>query len=312
MAVLVLVWGGEDKLRRKLPFPLIYDPGYDLNLGTHVFPSQKFRLIRERFGEEDVEQPEPATDEQMLLAHDPAWLAALSSFTLTPAQLAKLEIPWGPETLRAVRLATGGSILAARNALRDRIGFNLGGGFHHAFAGHGEGFCAINDIAVAIRVLQHEQRIQRAMVVDCDVHHGNGTAAIFANDPTVATLSIHQLHNYPYIKPPSTLDIDLWDGVRDEEYLEKLSHACLTLLATFQPDLLIYVAGADPYIQDQLGGLALTMQGLQQRDRFVFSTAKQRGIPVAVVLAGGYARNVDDTVAIHCNTVKEAAGALIS
>ncbi len=300
-------------MKPPLPFKLIYHPGYDLNLGAHVFPSQKFRLIRERLLHEgiaapaDFEEPSPATDEQILLVHTEDWLQTLRDGTLTPAQNARLEIPWGPETMRAVRLATGGSILAARSALRDGIAFNAGGGFHHAFPSHGEGFCAINDIAVAIRVLQQEKRIVRAMVIDCDVHHGNGTAGIFSDDPSVATLSIHQLHNYPYEKPRSTLDIDLWDGVKDDEYLEKLSHACLTLLPGFQPDLIMYVAGADPYINDQLGGLALTMEGLRERDRFVFSTARSQGIPVAVVLAGGYARDVNDTVTIHCNTAKEAA-----
>jgi acetoin utilization deacetylase AcuC-like enzyme len=202
-------------------------------------------------------------------------------------------------------LATGGSILAARNALRDRIGFNIGGGFHHAFHAHGEGFCAIHDVAVAIRMLQHERLIERALVVDCDVHHGNGTAAIFTGDRSVLTLSMHQFHNYPSLKPDSIIDIHLRDGVGDEEYLSRLVDA-LAVAMGFAPNLVFYLAGADPYREDQLGGLSLTMEGLKQRDRVVFETALAQNVPIAVMLAGGYARNTDDTVTIHCNTAKAA------
>ncbi|MGH9559582.1 MAG: histone deacetylase family protein, partial [Bryobacteraceae bacterium] len=185
--------------------------------------------------------------------------------------------------------------------------FNIGGGFHHAFPGHGEGFCAIHDVAVAIRMLQRETLIKRAMVIDCDVHDGNGTAAIFAGDPTVFTLSIHQLNNYPSIKPPSNLDINLEDGVGDQEYLEKLEVACHKALSEFHPDLVMYIGGADPYREDQLGGLNLTIEGLKSRDRLIFDLASEYRAPVAVALAGGYARHVEDTVTIHCNTVKAAA-----
>jgi acetoin utilization deacetylase AcuC-like enzyme len=203
-------------------------------------------------------------------------------------------------------LAAGGTLLAARNALRDRIGFNIGGGFHHAYPGHGEGFCAIHDVAVAIRALHHAGEIERAMVVDLDVHQGNGTAAIFAGDKTVLTLSMHQFNNYPSDKPASTIDIHLRDGVGDEEYLDRLRSA-LAVAMSFAPNLIVYLAGADPYREDQLGGLALTKEGLKQRDRSVFETALKRTVPVAIALAGGYARNTEDTVTIHCNTVKEAA-----
>jgi acetoin utilization deacetylase AcuC-like enzyme len=207
-------------------------------------------------------------------------------------------------------LATGGSILAARNALRDRIGFNIGGGFHHAFPSHGEGFCAIHDVAVAIRALQHQRLIERALVVDLDVHHGNGTAAIFAGDRGVLTFSMHQFNNYPNEKPDSVIDIHLSDGVGDEEYLSRLKVG-LAVAMGFNPHLMFYLAGADPYGEDQLGGLSLTMDGLKQRDSIVFEAAVSQNVPVAVVLAGGYARNTEDTVTIHCNTARAAREALV-
>jgi acetoin utilization deacetylase AcuC-like enzyme len=299
-----------------LPFKLVYHPGYDLNLGEHVFPSRKYRLIRDRLlddyfaAPEDFVEPQPASDADILRVHDPGWVHRLKTGTLTVKELAKLEIPYSPEMVAAFWLATGGSILAARNALRDRIGFNIGGGFHHAFPGHGEGFCAIHDVAVAIRALQHDGSIERAMVVDLDVHHGNGTAAIFAGDRSVLTLSMHQFHNYPSEKPDSIIDIHLPDGVKDEEYLRRLNDA-LAVAMGFAPNLIFYLAGADPYQEDQLGGLSLTMDGLIQRDLIVFKTAVSQNVPVAVVLAGGYAVDTNDTVTIHCNTVKAAREALL-
>jgi acetoin utilization deacetylase AcuC-like enzyme len=298
-----------------LPFKLLYHPAYDLNLGEHVFPSRKYRLIHDQLLDEgfahplDFVEPGPASDEEILRVHEPGWVHRLQTGTLSMDEVLKLEIPYSREMVNGFWLAAGGTILAARNALRDRIGFNIGGGFHHAFPGHGEGFCAINDVAVAIRALQHEGSIERAMVVDCDVHHGNGTAAIFAGDRSVLTLSIHQFNNYPSEKPPSTIDIHLRDGVGDEEYLSRLREA-LHVAMSFGPDLACYVAGADPYQQDQLGGLGLTMEGLKQRDRFMFETTLAGDVPVAVVLAGGYARDTNDTVTIHCNTAKAAALAL--
>jgi acetoin utilization deacetylase AcuC-like enzyme len=253
---------------------LVYHPRYDLNLGEHVFPSQKYRLVRERLLAEgaatldDFLEPEPITDRQALLVHDPGWVQRLKAGTLSYAEGARLEIPWSRETIEAIWIATGGTLLAARLALQGGRGFNIGGGFHHAFPGHGEGFCAINDVAIAIRVLQEECAIVKAMVIDCDVHHGNGTAAIFAGDPSVYTLSLHQYNNYPSEKPASTVDIHLSDGVGDEEYLARLAAAVETA-AEFQPDLIFYLAGADPYYDDQLGGLALTMDGLLRRDQLV-------------------------------------------
>ena len=298
-----------------MPFQLVYHPRYDLNLGEHVFPARKYRLIHDRLLAEgfaqpvDFVEPEPVSDSDVLRVHDPGWVQRLTTGTLTEAEIVKLEIPYTREMVEGFWLATGGTILACRNALRDRVGFNIGGGFHHAFPSHGEGFCAIHDVAIAIRALQHEQVIRKAMIVDCDVHHGNGTAAIFAGDRSVLTFSIHQFNNYPSEKPPSVIDVDLRDGVEDAEYLDRLAGA-LKVAMSFAPDLLIYVAGADPYGEDQLGGLALTIEGLKRRDRLVFETALAQSVPVAVVLAGGYARDTNDTVTIHCNTAQAARNAL--
>jgi acetoin utilization deacetylase AcuC-like enzyme len=295
-----------------LPYKLVFHERYDLNIGEHVFPAKKYqwlrdRLIRTRFAEpEDFVAPEPAEDADLLLAHDAEWVAKLRSGTLSYQDILRLEIPYSRQMVEAFWLAAGGTMLAARLALCDGVGFNIGGGFHHAFPGHGEGFCAINDIAVAVRAMQRDGVIRRAMVVDCDVHHGNGTAAIFANDPSVFTLSIHQANNYPSEKPLSSLDIHLPDGIGDTDYLHRLGNGYRAALAMFEPELLVYVAGADPYREDQLGGLALTFDGLIERDRLVLWTARSRGIPVAIVLAGGYAESVEDTITIHANTAKVA------
>jgi len=300
-----------------LPFKLVWHPGYDLNLGEHVFPSRKFRLIHdrllfERFAEEnDFVQPDPATDDDILRVHDHGWVHRLKTGTLGYAELLKLEIPYSRQMVEAYWLAAGGSILAARHALLDGIGFNVGGGFHHAFRDHGEGFCAIHDVAVAIRKLQAERAIKTAMVVDCDVHHGNGTAGIFATDDTVFTISLHQLHNYPSEKPPSNIDVDLDDRTNDREYLAALEDALDRGFRAFQPNLLVYIAGADPYREDQLGGLSLTVGGLKQRDTVVMQRARDAGVPVSIGLAGGYAWDTNDTVAIHCNTAKAACEVLL-
>src|SRR5712671_3990005 len=219
-------------MRALLPFKLVYHERYDLNLGPHVFPSQKFRLIYEMLlhegiaSKEDFLRPNPASDEDLLRVHTADWVRKMKTGTLTASEVMKLEVPYSKELAEAVWLAAGGTILAGQSALRDGFGANLGGGFHHAYPGHGEGFCAIHDVAVAIRKLQQEKRIERAMVIDVDVHHGNGTAAIFLEDPSVFTLSIHQYNNYPSHKPPSTIDIHLEDGVGDEEYLTRLAEAC--------------------------------------------------------------------------------------
>jgi acetoin utilization deacetylase AcuC-like enzyme len=296
-----------------LPFKLLYHDHYDLHLGPHVFPSQKFRLVYETLLREglaregDFLRPEAASDVDILRVHTADWIRKLKTGTLTASDVMLLEVPYSPELVEAVWLATGGSILAGQMALRDGFASNLSGGFHHAYADHGEGFCAIHDVAVAIRRLQADGAIKKAIVVDTDVHHGNGTAAIFRNDPTVFTLSIHQLNNYPGHKPPSNVDLNMDDRVEDEEYLGALIPAVQQALDNFRPEILFYVGGADPYCEDQLGGLSLTKEGLKNRDRSVFEEARRRGIPVATTLAGGYARRVEDTVRIHVNTIFAAS-----
>jgi acetoin utilization deacetylase AcuC-like enzyme len=299
-------------MRGLLPFKLVYHERYDLNLGTHVFPSQKFRLIFEmllREGvatKEDFLRPDPASDEDILRVHTEDWVRKLKTGSLTASEVMLLEVPYSQELVEAVWLAAGGTILAAQSALRDGFGSNLSGGFHHAYPEHGEGFCAIHDVAVAIRKLQAEGSIKKAIVVDTDVHHGNGTAAIFRNDPSVFTLSIHQANNYPAHKPPSSLDLNMDDRADDEEYLGVLMPAVQEALDTFQPEILFYVGGADPYCEDQLGGLSLTKEGLKRRDGQVFEEARKRRIPIVTTLAGGYARRVEDTVRIHVNTILAA------
>jgi acetoin utilization deacetylase AcuC-like enzyme len=299
-----------------LPFRLVYHPGYDLNLGEHVFPAQKYHWLHDRLLKtgfacaEDFVAPQRASDEDVLLVHDPGWVAKLRDGTLTYQDILRLEIPYSRQTVDAFWLAAGGTIFATRLALEMGFAFHVGGGFHHAFAAHGEGFCAINDVAIAVRRLQKDGLIRRAMTIDCDVHHGNGTAALFAGDSSVFTLSIHQFNNYPSEKPLSSLDIHLADNTGDEEYLKRLENGVKAALLMFRPDLIIYLAGADPYREDQLGGLSLTFEGLMDRDRFVIGTAVAEKIPVATVLAGGYALNVQDTLTIHANTAAVAKSVL--
>jgi acetoin utilization deacetylase AcuC-like enzyme len=319
-----------------LPFKLVYSDDYYLPIGAHVFPAEKYRRVRDRLLElgvaemKDFVAPALATDQDVLLVHTPQYVQKLKTGTLSPREELELEIPFSPELVRAFWLAAGGSILAVEHALQDGVAINIGGGFHHAFPDHGEGFCMIHDVAVAIRRMQRDGKIRTAMTVDCDVHHGNGTAAIFGgvripSDPLpsafpsaltarppkmrnahagdVFTISLHQENNYPPVKPPSSIDVDLPDGIGDDDYLGWLDNALSSGLRQFDPDVLCYIAGADPYREDQLGGLSLTIEGLKKRDELVFRVAKVRGIPVMVTYAGGYARKVENTVTIHTNTV---------
>lgn len=322
-----------------LPFKLVYSDEYYLPIGQHVFPAEKYRRIHHQLIESGVAEPsdflipQPASDQDILLVHTPAYVNKLKTGTLSAREELELEVPYSPELVRAFWLAAGGSILAAQNALQDGIAINIGGGFHHAFPDHGEGFCMIHDVAVAIRRMQRDGKIRTAMTVDCDVHQGNGTAAIFAGTRTaseplpsqgpaisgrrplmrgahagnVFTISLHQEHNYPAWKPPSSIDVDLPDGVTDEDYLAWLDNALSSGLRQFEPELICYIAGADPYREDQLGGLSLSIDGLKRRDELVFHVAKTREVPVMVTYAGGYAQHVEDTVSIHCNTVLAAA-----
>lgn len=288
---------------------VVYSPEYEINIGPHVWPTAKYRLVRQRLeasgGDFRLCTAPSATWTQLELVHFPAYLAKLRSCALTPEELVQLEIPWNPEIAAGFLAMAGGTIETSRLAVDHGIAMHLGGGLHHAFPGHGEGFCPVNDIAVAIRVLQREGRVNRAAVVDCDVHQGNGTAVAFAGDPAVFTFSIHQEHNYPSWKPPGDLDIGLRDRTTDGEYLERLQEGIEAVLQ-HRPEFVVYVAGADPYSLDQLGGLSLTRDGLRRRDAAVLSSARRAGISVAIVLAGGYAHRVEDTVDIHVATAEEA------
>ena len=280
-----------------------------------MFPTLKYRLVRDELLRDgtlqasDIIQPEPATDEQVSLVHDAAFVGKIKTGSLTRMEEMILEVPFSPELREAMWLCAGGSIVTAREALQSGIAVHLGGGFHHAFPDHGEGFCLINDIAIAICALRLHGEIERAVVIDCDVHHGNGTAAIFRDDPSVFTFSMHQERNYPGWKPPSDLDLGLDDGTGDAQYLSLLQRHLPEILDRHRPQLAFYLAGADPYEQDQLGGLGLTIEGLAARDRFVFDLMRQHTVPVAVTLAGGYAIRQYDTIVIHCNTVRQAATA---
>lgn len=283
------------------PVRVIYSPRYEFSLPGHVWPTAKYRLVAERLsgrGEFEFEEPVAASWDDLALAHTREYLEKLRLNTLTEAEIATLELPWTAEMADAFRLMAGGTCAAVGHAMTDGVAAHIGGGLHHAFANHGEGFCPLNDVAVAIR-----RHARRAAVIDCDVHHGNGTAMIFERDPDVFTFSIHQQHNYPLFKPGSDLDIGLEDNAGDERYLTALAGALPTVLA-HEPDLVVYVGGADPFMEDKLGGLALTKAGLLARDRLVLGAARHAGIPVAVVLAGGYASDVRDVADIHAATIE--------
>jgi acetoin utilization deacetylase AcuC-like enzyme len=294
---------------------LVYSPRYHIDIGTHVFPTVKYALLHRQLddaGGYEFSEPSAVSWDELALVHTDEYLHKVRSGDLTMAEIAELELPWTPEVVDGFRLMTGGTILAARQALHPEsrgVGANLGGGFHHAFSNHGEGFCLFNDVAIAIRLLQQEGRIARAAIVDCDVHHGNGTAMIFDRDPAVFTMSIHQQCNYPAFKPRSSLDIGVADRLPDAEYLARLQGA-LPRVMEFGPDIVFYLAGADPFQDDQLGGLALTKSGLSARDRLVLETCVDAEVPVAITLAGGYARKVEDTVAIHRATIEQARAIL--
>lgn len=332
-----------------LPFKLVYSDDYYLPIGAHVFPAEKYRLIHKRILEtglaepSDFVTPQSASDQDILLVHTSEYVHKLKTGTLSAMEEMQLEVPYSPELVKAFWLSAGGSILASDLALQDGIAVNIGGGFHHAFPDHGEGFCVIHDVAVAIKRMHKDGRIRRAMTVDCDVHDGNGTAGIFppktyasqplpsvggiqhnlrntnaqlrdscsSGDLEVFTISLHQANNYPVVKPPSSIDIHLPDGADDHLYLSWLDQALSSALRQFEPELLCYIAGADPYKEDQLGGLALTLDGLKTRDELVLRVARSRNIPIMIAFAGGYARHVQDTVTIHCNTImaaKEVSG----
>jgi acetoin utilization deacetylase AcuC-like enzyme len=289
-----------------------YTSRYYADIGEgHVFPIRKFELVRERLVREgtlrpmDIVEPQPAPLADVLLVHTDDYVTRLRAGTLTPRELRRLGLPWSKALVRRSFLATGGTLNAARWALSAGIGSNLAGGTHHAFPDRGEGFCVLNDVAIAIRALQRDGLIRRAAIVDCDVHQGNGTAAIFEGDAHVFTFSMHGAKNYPLFKARSTLDVELPDETSDEIYLETLSEHLPRVFA-HAPDIVFYLGGADPYKGDKLGRLALTIEGLRARDEMVLAQCRAREIPVATVMSGGYAAEITDTVEIHCNTIRAA------
>ncbi len=287
---------------------LFYSPHYDTDIGPHIFPWQKFGLTRQlllelgRVTTADFATPEPATEAQVTAVHTPDYVRKLRQLTLSDDEIRVLELLPSRELVEACWLVAGGTIAACRRAMADGFAANLAGGFHHAFAGHGEGFCILNDVAIGIRAMLDEARLSRAAVLDLDVHQGNGTATIFADEERVFTCSIHQQNNYPHHKARSDLDLGLADGSGGEVYLRALDQALDATLAS-APELICYVAGADPYEHDQLGGLGLSVEELRARDRRVFERCAGRRVPVVVVPAGGYAAEVFDTVSIHATTI---------
>jgi acetoin utilization deacetylase AcuC-like enzyme len=287
-----------------------YTPRYYADIGEgHVFPIRKFELVRDRLLGEgtlkpaDIVEPQPAPLADVLLVHTDDYVTRLRAGLLTPREIRRLGLPWSKALVRRSFLAAGGTLNAARWAIKEGVGSNLAGGTHHAYPDRGEGFCVLNDVAIAIRALGRDHRIRRAAVVDCDVHQGNGTAAIFAGDAEVFTFSMHGAKNYPLFKERSTLDVELPDGTGDDEYLGTLS-THLPRVFAHEPDLVFYLGGADPYRGDKLGRLALTIEGLRARDELVLAECRKRGLPVATVMSGGYASDINDTVEIHCNTIR--------
>jgi acetoin utilization deacetylase AcuC-like enzyme len=320
-------------------FPLVYREGFYLPFGkAHVFPGVKYKLVRERLlstgaaRDEDFVAAQALELDDVLQVHEAGFVDRLVNGTLSPQEIRRMELPYSKALVEATLLGCGGTLAAARLCLEQGVAVSLGGGFHHAHPDHGEGFCMLHDVAIALRKLLLDGSVTRAMVIDLDVHHGNGTAAIFAPSASatmtvfdedlgcgrlvgsglpsgdgVFTLSLHQRSIYPAYKPPSSIDVHLNDGVEDADYLAALERAITLSLERFRPDLVAYIAGSDPYFDDKLGGLALTIDGMRQRDLYIFSIAKKLGLPVFAVFAGGYARQLEDTITLHTNTVLAAA-----
>ncbi|MGQ9730787.1 MAG: histone deacetylase family protein [Candidatus Zipacnadales bacterium] len=285
----------------------VYSDDYYVDMGDHIFPVTKYRQLYHRLlaqgilRTEQTVTPRPASEADLLLVHRPEYLTQLRRIASLGWGYLTPDTPVSPEILEKAILAAGGTIKAARLALTQGLSLHLSGGFHHAFPDHGEGFCYLNDIAIAVRRLQKEGTVKTAAILDCDVHQGNGTAAIFSHDNTVFTFSIHEEDNYPIPKLPSDLDIGLPSGCGDEQYLQGVRTGLEAALAT-PPDIVFYLAGADPFREDLLGGLAVTMKGLQQRDSTILDACVNAKVPVCVLLAGGYARRTADTVTIHFET----------
>lgn len=289
---------------------VFYSPYYYADIGeNHVFPIRKFELVRERLLEDgtlktdEIVEPEPARIEDVRLVHTEDYVSRLIDGTLTAKEIRRLGLPWSKSLVRRSFLATSGTINAAKSALENGAASNLAGGTHHAFPDRGEGFCVLNDVAVAIRVLQRDRLAKRFLIVDADVHQGNGTAFIFQNSPEVFTFSMHGAKNYPLFKENSTLDVELPDKIGDRDYLQILAENLSGIFA-HEPDIVFYLAGADPFEKDKLGRLSLTKAGLQRRDELVLEYARAHSIPVVTVMSGGYAADIADTVEIHYNTIR--------
>lgn len=280
----------------------------------HRFPMEKYALLRERVLSEGIvtperlHVPEPASITELCRVHDANYVERVMHGQLTSAEIRRIGFPWSPQMVERSRRSVGATIAACRVALSEGVSVNLAGGTHHAFADAGAGYCVFNDAAVAARTMQAEGRAQRIAIIDCDVHQGDGTAAIFSDDPTVFTFSIHCTRNFPFRKQQSDLDIALPDATGDIAYLDVLELGVRQVFAIARPDLVIYLAGADPYYDDRLGRLSLTKAGLAERDRLVFGYCQAAGVPVAVTMAGGYARQISDTVDIHTHTIAAATG----
>lgn len=279
---------------------------------THPFPMPKYRLVRDQLLAEGsithwhLTEPPLASDADILLVHTEDYWFRCASGELTAQEVRRLGFPWSEGLVRRSRAAVQGTIIAARSAIKDGVASNLAGGTHHAYPDHGEGYCVLNDIAIAIRVLQRDGIAERFAVIDCDVHQGNGTAAIFQNDPNVFTFSIHGEKNFPARKEQSKLDIHLSTGVGDKEYLDVLRQHLPQILDDFKPDFVFYQAGVDPFERDRLGKLKLTIDGLRRRDDFVIGACRERNLPVTTTMGGGYAKEISETVEAHCNTVRVA------
>lgn len=289
---------------------VFYTPRYYADIGDgHIFPIRKFELVRDRLLAEgtlrrdELCEPQPATVEQVRLVHTEDYVSRLCGGALTAKELRRLGLPWSESLVRRSFYAAGGTIAAAHTALVEGYASNLAGGTHHSFADRGEGFCVFNDVAVAIRVLRNEGLIGRAAIIDCDVHQGNGTATIFAGDEQTFTFSIHGANNYPLFKARSSLDVELPDGTIDLEYLDCLFNHFPAIFAA-DPEIVFFLAGADPYAGDKLGRLELTIDGLRRRDVCVLRECYEREVPVVTVMSGGYGKDIDDTIEIHCNTIR--------
>jgi acetoin utilization deacetylase AcuC-like enzyme len=292
---------------------IFYSDSFVLPLPAgHRFPMAKYAMLRERVAAaglaapEDLRLPEAASDAELRRAHTPAYIARVQDGALSPQEQRRIGFPWSPEMVERSRRSAGATIAACRAALVRGVGVNLAGGTHHAFADQGAGYCVFNDAAVAARAIQAEGRARRLVILDCDVHQGDGTAAILADDETIFTFSIHGAQNFPFRKQRSDLDIALPDGAGDDAYLDALEDGVRRALAAARADMAIYLAGADPYFDDRLGRLALTKGGLAERDRVIFHYCRAAGLPIAVAMAGGYARVIADTVDIHFQTVASA------